>query len=59
MHAPEELMKILVCPKCRKGGLKLNQNQTGILCTSCKIEYEIIDDIPVMLVEEAHPAEAP
>ena len=52
MAVSKELLEILVCPKC-KGELKLNTAEDGLICGACALVYEIRDDIPVMLVEEA------
>ncbi|MDL2269337.1 Trm112 family protein [Desulfosarcina sp. OttesenSCG-928-G17] len=49
-----ELLKLLVCPQC-KGELHLTDHQDGLVCDVCKLIYEIRDDIPIMLVEEARP----
>ena len=48
------LFEILVCPKC-KGSVDYNAKKTALVCTSCKLEYPIRDDIPVMLIDEATP----
>ena len=48
----KELLDILACPKC-KGDLKLTDKQDGLICETCKLLYEIRDDIPVMLIDEA------
>lgn len=48
----KELLDILACPKC-KGTLKLNDAKDGLICNSCRLLYEIKDDIPIMLVDEA------
>jgi uncharacterized protein YbaR (Trm112 family) len=48
----KELLDILACPKC-KGELKLNAQEDGLVCDKCKLLYEIRDDIPVMLIDEA------
>lgn len=48
----KELLDMLVCPKC-KGDIRLNKEQNGLICDSCKLLYEIKDDIPVMLIHEA------
>jgi len=50
----KELLDILVCPKC-KGEVVLTQNQGGLVCDACSLYYEIRDDIPIMLIEEAKP----
>jgi hypothetical protein len=49
-----ELLKILACPKC-KGDIYLNETGDGLVCDRCKLIYEIRDDIPIMLIEEAKP----
>nr|MBF0221912.1 Trm112 family protein [Desulfobulbaceae bacterium] len=48
----KELLDILACPKC-KGEIKLNESNDGLICEACKLLYEIRDDIPVMLIDEA------
>ena len=48
----KELLEILACPKC-KGALNLNDAKDGLICDSCRLLYEIKDDIPIMLVDEA------
>ena len=54
MAISNELLEILACPKC-KGDIELNDLQTGLICHSCRLVYEIKDDIPIMLIEEAKP----
>lgn len=48
----EELLEILACPKC-KGPVTLDSEKNGIVCEKCQLLYEIIDDIPVMLIDKA------
>jgi uncharacterized protein YbaR (Trm112 family) len=52
MAISKELLDILVCPKC-KGEIYLNDAGDGLICKSCKLLYEIKDDIPIMLIDEA------
>ena len=52
MAVSEELLEILVCPKC-KGDIRLNETKDGLVCDACKLLYEIKDDIPIMLIDEA------
>jgi uncharacterized protein YbaR (Trm112 family) len=52
MAISKELLDILVCPKC-KGEIYLNDAGDGLICNSCKLLYEIKDDIPIMLIDEA------
>ena len=54
MAISKELLEILACPKC-KGDIYLNDEGNGLICESCKLLYEIKDDIPIMLIEEAKP----
>jgi hypothetical protein len=54
MAISQELLDILACPKC-KGDLYLNEAKDGLKCDQCKLLYEIRDDIPIMLIEEAKP----
>ena len=34
---------------------KLNETKDGLVCDACKLLYEIKDDIPIMLIDEAKP----
>ena len=56
MALNQELLDILACPKC-KGEIHLNDSADGLICDACKLIYEIRDDIPVMLIDEAKPLE--
>jgi uncharacterized protein YbaR (Trm112 family) len=49
-----DLKEILACPQCR-GDLEFHEEKNEIHCLRCVLVYEIKDDIPVMLVEEARP----
>ncbi len=48
----KELLDALACPKCR-GEVKLAEDETAIICETCKLAYEIDGDIPVMLIDSA------
>jgi len=54
MAISDELLEILACPKC-KGDIFLNEAGDGLICEHCRLVYEIRDDIPIMLIEEAKP----
>ncbi|PIP41811.1 MAG: hypothetical protein COX19_02515 [Desulfobacterales bacterium CG23_combo_of_CG06-09_8_20_14_all_51_8] len=56
MAVSKELLDILVCPKC-KGKIYLNESGDGLICDACGLMYEIRDDIPVMLIDEAKPVQ--
>lgn len=47
-----DLLDILACPQC-KGPVKLRIDESGLVCEKCRLLYEIIDDIPVMLIDKA------
>lgn len=51
----EKLLQILACPKC-KGELDYRTDPEEVLiCHSCNLVYEVRDNIPIMLVDEAEP----
>ena len=52
MTINKALLDILACPKC-KGDIYLTDAGDGLICDKCKLMYEIKDDIPIMLIEEA------
>ncbi len=52
MPITKELLDILACPKC-KGDIHLNESGNGLICEKCRLLYEIRDDIPIMLIDEA------
>jgi uncharacterized protein len=54
MAIKQELLDILACPKC-KGDIYLNGSGDGLICDHCRLMYEIRDDIPIMLIDEAKP----
>jgi uncharacterized protein YbaR (Trm112 family) len=56
MAISKDLLDILACPKC-KGDLRLTDKGDGLICDQCRLLYEIKDDIPIMLIEEAKPLE--
>ena len=49
----KDLLDILACPAC-KGPVHLNEDENGLICDQCRLLYEIVDDIPVMLVDKAN-----
>jgi len=53
MAISQDLLDILVCPLC-KTALELRADGTGLKCVQCRRVYPVRDDIPVMLVDEAH-----
>ncbi|MEN8374407.1 MAG: Trm112 family protein [Gemmatimonadota bacterium] len=51
-----DLLDILVCPKC-KGPLehRAEGETENLVCHACALVYEVRDDIPIMLIDEAKP----
>ncbi|HEX6693285.1 MAG TPA: Trm112 family protein [Longimicrobiales bacterium] len=49
-----QLLEILVCPKC-KGELEYRPDQAELVCDTCRLRYEVREDIPIMLIDEARP----
>ncbi len=54
MKIDEELLGMLSCPRC-KGNVRLNAAGDRFVCVRCKLQYEVKDGIPIMLVDEAKP----
>jgi len=52
MAISKELLDILACPQC-KGDIYLTEREDGLICDQCKLLYEIKEDIPIMLIDEA------
>lgn len=48
------LLEILVCPRC-KGELEYRSQPEELICHTCGLRYEVRDDIPIMLLDEAKP----
>ena len=50
----KELLEILRCPACvrEKNGLLVLHKDTWLVCQDCSRKYPIVDDIPVMLIDE-------
>lgn len=57
MALKQELLEILACPACH-GEISYDEKRNLLSCLSCRRQYPIRDDIPVMLIEEATIPEA-
>ncbi len=55
----KDLLEILACPACKNDVqlLEYKTDEHGLKCDNCKKIYPIKDGIPVMLIDEAIPAE--
>jgi uncharacterized protein len=49
-----QLLEILVCPRC-KGELTVETEPPRLRCERCRLDYEVRDGIPIMLIDEARP----
>ena len=54
MAINKELLDILVCPQCKKE-LTLTSDKNWLICDNCQLRYQIRDEIPIMLIDEALP----
>lgn len=54
MSIDGKLLAILVCPLC-KGKLEYKKEAAELWCKADGLAFPILDDIPVMLEEEARP----
>ncbi|MCM3906368.1 MAG: hypothetical protein ND866_32175 [Pyrinomonadaceae bacterium] len=52
MAISQDLLEILACPACM-ARVELKPDGSALKCVECKRVYPIIDDIPVMLIDEA------
>ena len=48
-----DFVEMLQCPACRSP-LAYNEEKGHLKCGGCRRVYPVKDDIPVLLVEEAH-----
>ena len=51
-----QLLEIIVCPRC-KGDLVYQESPGSLTCEHCRLVYEVRDDIPILLLDEAKPLE--
>ena len=49
-----ELLEILRCPACAKenNGELTYYKESWLICNDCGRKYPVVDDIPVMLIDE-------
>jgi uncharacterized protein YbaR (Trm112 family) len=52
------LLELLVCPGCR-GELRYETDPESLVCEAERLRYPVRDGIPILLIDEASPLEAP
>jgi uncharacterized protein len=52
MAIAPELLAILICPRC-KSPVRITAAGAALGCARCRVAYPIVEDIPVMIFEEA------
>ena len=52
----QELLAIMQCPSCA-GMLTERLEPPALVCSDCGLQYPVRDGIPVMLIDEAMPAD--
>ena len=52
MSLNPQLLSLLVCPICRGPVEPVNQ-ESGLHCPACGLVYPVLEEIPIMLREEA------
>lgn len=56
-----EILQIIACPKCkgkleyRAGAQPGPEQEESLVCPNCRLKYEVRDDIPILLIDEAQP----
>jgi uncharacterized protein YbaR (Trm112 family) len=51
MALSAKLLDVLVCPTCRKP-LSYDESKDKLACVNCRVRYQVIEDIPVLLADE-------
>ena len=60
MGISKDALDILVCPQCKGELDHVEESDRELLvCPVCKLAYPVEDDIPIMLVDQAHSWEPP
>ena len=50
-----DLLKLIICPACQAD---LEEHGNALVCKECRLVYPVVNDIPVLLIDEAVPYEA-
>ncbi len=52
MTLSDKLLSKLVCPQCKEK-IHLSDDQESLVCKKCQVKYRIVDNVPVLLMDEA------
>jgi uncharacterized protein YbaR (Trm112 family) len=52
MNIDSHLLDLVVCPACHSS-LAADETTEELVCAGCGRAYPVVDDIPVLLVDEA------
>lgn len=52
MPISDKLLNMLVCPTCREP-LAYDTDKQFLVCNKCRVKYDVIDDVPVLLADDA------
>lgn len=55
MPLAQELLDLLVCPKCKGDLVYRTEPEESLVCLACRLVFAVEDDIPIMLLDEATP----
>lgn len=55
MAVSRDLLTLLACPQCHSP-VRLTGASDGVVCSKCQLHFPVEDDVPVMLVDQAHAA---
>lgn len=58
MNLDPELLEILACPCPRHESLVVDEERQALVCRYCATAFEVRDDIPILLLDEAQPGPA-
>jgi uncharacterized protein len=50
-----QLLEILACPDTHHAPLTYDESAATLTCTECGRVFEVRDDIPILLLDEAKP----
>ncbi len=50
---PEQLLAVLACPCDAHAPLRVDERAGRLVCTDCGRGYEVVDGIPVLLIDHA------